>query len=569
MNQPRGRSAGRLCMATAVAVLLAAAVPLAAESGPGSGGKISPRVRAEVREKEKKKAKKSKVDVLVRFSRKPSAAEHALVKGLGGEIRGQYTSGWTSVQVPASSVKPLSEIATVQYVASDPMVWASMDAARAAAGLPTPDLPQSALKGAGVTIAMIDSGVAPHPEIQTLVASVDFVRPDLGTVAPQTSIDPNGHGTHVAGILVGDGSHSRDGRFTGIAPAASLVSLRVLDELGSGRASDMLAALEWVRLHKDEYGIRVVNLSLGHPVYEPAAQDPLVQAVEALWNAGVVVVCSAGNLGREGHGTVTSPCNARDAISVGATNDRGTVESFDDTVATYSSRGPTALDTVAKPDLVAPGNRIVSARAAGSRLDALYPEGRVANDPDAPEVEEHYELSGTSMAAPMVAGAAALMLELEPSLNPATVKARLMLSARKPTVGDPFATGSGSLDILAALQTSGSVAVAPSPRVFPDSSNTLSVEDTAVLWSNAEFSLQVLWSQAVLWSSEPAGAGVLSSYGVICPDTSANAQLWPEAAMWPEATMWPESTLWSESVLFSDELVKLPVESLTVPVSDP
>src|SRR5262249_39413223 len=155
----------------------------------------------------------------------------------------------------------------------------------------------------------------------------------------------------------------------GVAPAAKLVSVRVLDGLGQGSTSAMLAGLDWVLQHKSQYGIRVVNLSLGHPVYEAPETDPLVQAVEGLWDAGIVVVCSAGNSGRDGHGTISSPCNSRKVITVGALNDRKTALTLDDTVATYSSQGPTRFNLVAKPDLVAPGNKIWSTRSTGSTLD--------------------------------------------------------------------------------------------------------------------------------------------------------------------------------------------------------
>ena len=332
----------------------------------------------------------------------------------------------------------------------------------------------------------------------------------------------------------------------------------------------MLTGLQWVLDHKDQYGIRVLNLSLGHPVYESAESDPLVQMVDDLWDSGVVVVCSAGNSGRDGHGTITSPCNSRKVITVGAMNDRKTADITDDTVTTYSSRGPTRVDLVAKPDLLAPGNRIVSVRSPGSTLDLELPDNRVAGDPTKPWDVDYFELSGTSMAAPIVAGAATLMLEQEPSLNPGTVKARLMLSARKGAVGDPFATGAGALDILAALHTTGQVVDAPSPLVLVDDlSDQLSFENTGVLWSNPTFSLAALWSDAVLWSAGTSlDAAVLSSSGVLLPDTTANALLWPEAMLWPEATLWPDSTLWSEAVLWPDAASPV-VETLGTLVEDP
>ena len=527
---------------------LASAAPSSATPGHRSHGKLSAKARDEAKAKGT-----AKIDVIVRFRHSPGASERALVAASGGQVRRQHRSRWMTLRIPGNAVPALSNNPNVEFVAIDAPLAASMEVSRGTAGVPTPAMPESALKGAGVTIAIVDSGVAPHPEIQTLVASVDFVGAYDPNFAPGGSVDPNGHGTHVAGIMVGNGSHSDDGRLAGVAPEASLVSVRVLDGMGRGNSSDMLAALQWVLEHKDQYGIRVLNLSLGHPVYESADVDPLVQAVDELWDAGVVVVCAAGNSGRDGHGTVSSPCNSRKVITVGALNDRRTADLTDDTVTTYSSRGPTRLDLIAKPDLIAPGNRIVSLRSAGSHLDTLYPASRVAGDSSQPDVFEHFELSGTSMASPFVSGAAALMLQQEPSLNPATVKARLMLSARKAAVGDPFATGAGLLDIEGALRATGAVAVAPSSLVQPDANGGLTVENTAVLWSNAAFSLQTLWGTAVLWSDAAADQSQLTTYAVLWPDTDALATLWPESTTSAEATLWPESTLWSEAVLWPDE----------------
>jgi serine protease AprX len=433
--------------------------------------------------------------------------------------------------------------------------------------------------------------VALHPDIQTLTAAVDFVNPpvpiqgqdgallDAGLESPLTSplnsVDPNGHGTHVAGILVGNGSHSPEGRLAGIAPQANLVSVRVLDDVGSGTTSGVLAGLQWILAHKDEYGIRVVNVSLGHPVYEPLEVDPLVQAVDALWDSGVVVVCSAGNAGRDGYVTITSPCNSRKVITVGATNDHQTPEITDDTITTYTSRGPTALDLVAKPDLVAPGNRIVSARAAGSYLDSLFPDRRVAADPNQPDVAEYFEMSGTSMSAPIVAGTAALMLEQDPSLNPGTVKARLMMSARKPVVGDPLVTGAGMLDILGALQATGYVADAPSPKTIPDPcTGLIGFENTAVLWGNEAFSLMALWSSAVIWTDPTAAyEAILWSAGELWPASEVwpETELWPEemSEVWPENELWPDTEAWIPQLTSPAESEPVAIEPLAVGYQDP
>jgi serine protease AprX len=495
----------------------------------------------------------SKMDVIVRFRRAPGAAEKMLVQSFGGGVRKQLrdNSRWMSLRLPANLVSRLSEHTIVDFVAADEPVTAALDVTRAAADQPTIDVPESELKGAGITVAVVDSGVAQHADLQNLIAAVDFTGPQsplgvLGNLlAPGDSADPNGHGTHVAGIVAGSGSHSPNGAMAGVAPEANLVSVRVLDGAGRGQTSDVLAGLQWILANKAQYGIRVVNLSLGHPVFEPADTDPLVQAVDALWDAGVVVVCSAGNGGRNGYVTVTSPCNSRKVITVGATNHHHTADIGDDTITTYSSRGPTALDLFAKPDLVAPGNRIVSARSADSYMDLLFPDRRVAADPSEPTVQEYTEMSGTSMAAPLVAGTAALMLQQDPSLNPGTVKARLMLSARKPATGDPLVTGAGLLDILAALRATGTVADAPSPKAFADADTGLiGFENTGVLWGNDEFSLMAIWSNAVIWTDPSAYyQAVIWSAGELWPAGEA----WPENELWPNAEVWPENLLWPDN----------------------
>jgi serine protease AprX len=500
---------------------------------------------------------RTKLDVIVRFRRSPGSPESSFVGGIGGQVRRHHRSRWMTVRLPGNAVAALADNPAVEYVAVDAPISAAMDVARKAGGKPTTSQPESWLKGSGVTIAMVDSGVAAHPELQTLVAAVDFVGAYDPLFAPLGSIDANGHGTHVAGIMIGNGTHSYGKKYVGIAPEASLVSLRVLDGAGRGQTSGMLSALQWVLEHKDQYGIRVLNLSLGHPVYEPANADPLVQAVEELWDAGIVVVCSAGNAGHDGHGTISSPCNSRKVITVGALNDRNTLDTWDDTVATFSSLGPTRIDLVAKPDLIAPGNRIVSARAPGSHLDLIAPERRVLGNGG--YIREHFEMSGTSMAAPMVSGTVALMLEQDPLLNPGTVKARLMRSARKVSTGDPFASGAGVLDILAALRASGEVADAPSPRVFPDSATGhLGVENTAVLWGNPAFPLSDAWSSAVIWPEATLWSqSVVLSNGILWPEgLEGSSLLWPELAA--VSTLWPESTLWSEAVLWPE----LPLEEI-------
>jgi serine protease AprX len=516
------------------------------------------------------------MDILVRFRQMPGAAARSLVQGLGGKERRKLSasSRWLSLRVPANRVAALADHYSVDSVVIDEPVMTSMDIAREAANEPVEPAPESALKGAGVTIAMVDSGVALHPDIQTLTAVVDAVgQPTPFAAPPQTTVDPYGHGTHVAGIMVGSGSHS-DGRLAGVAPQASLISVRVLDGLGRGLASDVLAGLQWVGDHKTEYGIRVVNLSLGHAVVESASVDPLVEAVDALWDAGVVVVCSAGNRGRSGHVTITSPCNSRKVITVGATNHRGTGPIDDDKVATYSSRGPTTFDLVAKPDLVAPGNRIVSLRSAGSLMDTLLPDRRVAADPANPTLQEYFEMSGTSMASPIVAATAALMIEQDPSLNPGSVKARLMMSARKARFGDPLVSGAGYLDMLGALRATWFAADAPSPRALPEvNEGSITFENTSTLWGDDAFSLRALWADSVSWSDPNAYLQpLLQTDGEIWPtgvSGESMGEVWPNSEVWPESEVWPDSPAWTPAVTEPQEFGPVMTEALSTGFRDP
>ena len=290
---------------------------------------------------------------------------------------------------------------TAETVGAD-QVWSG-----AAAGL-------AGYTGKGIGVAVIDSGVASHKSIrERIVASYDFtgggVRDELG------------HGTHVAGIIVGD----QDSGYPGIAPGSHIVSLKVLNGDGSGETSDVISAIQWAVDNRARYNLRIINLSLGHPVFESYRDDPLCQAVQLAVDAGMVVVAAAGNFGKTADGRsviggIVSPGNSPAALTVGASNTLGTVQRSDDVMASYSSRGPTAIDGLLKPELVAPGNKVVAAAAQGASLPKTYSE-RVVSGQGA---EAFIEFSGTSMAAAVVSGAAALVLDANESLTPARCEAR-------------------------------------------------------------------------------------------------------------------------------------------------
>ncbi|TMH91658.1 MAG: hypothetical protein E6H42_08965 [Betaproteobacteria bacterium] len=316
---------------------------------------------------------------------------------------------------------------------------------------------EQGITGGGVTVAILDSGIAEDADLvqpdNRLLASVNFADERLTS-------DPGGHGTHIAGIVAGNGSNS-GGEFTGIAPQANVVDVRVLGSTGSGRISSVVRGIEWVLAHRTAYNIRVINLSFGAPATLPYRADPMSAAVEIAWRRGLVVVAASGNGGPD-RDTVVTPGIDPYAITVGATDDRGTIGRGDDLLAWFSAWG--SADSNAKPDLVAPGRRIVSLRVPGSALDVLFPDRVVVAQNGA----TYFRLTGTSMATAVVSGAAALLLQRRPTLTPDQVKA-LLVGTTQPygedsgqVLPDPIADGSGLLDAYAAVNTAPSGAPAPS-----------------------------------------------------------------------------------------------------------
>ena len=322
------------------------------------------------------------VDVIVQFTTPPSAADLSKVAQQGGRLKAKFRHiPAAAFTVPAAALKGMAADARVKYVSRDRKLAGALEFAEPAVGA------QIALQygwdGSGVGVAVIDSGIASdHPDLKTRVVYAESFVPD-----DSSTDDVYGHGTHVSGIVGGNGSASSGPSFVytfrGIAPKANLINLRVLDNHGQGTDSAVIAALDRAIELKATYGIRVVNLSLGRNVYENYTLDPLCQAVERAWQSGLVVVVAAGNSGRDnsmgtqGYSTIASPGNDPYVITVGAMKDMSTAARGDDLIASYSSKGPTLLDQVVKPDLVAPGNGIVSALASNSTIRQLYPDNVV------------------------------------------------------------------------------------------------------------------------------------------------------------------------------------------------
>ena len=305
--------------------------------------------------------------------------------------------------------------------------------------------------GKGIGVAVLDSGIASHAALKNVVASVNFVSGASGTG------DAFGHGTHVAGIIGGSATNVTSLYAGGVAPDANIINVRVLGPDGTGTTSDVIAGMEWAIANRERYNIRVINLSLGHPVTEPSATDPLCEEVEKATALGIVVVAAAGNAGKsaDGHtvlGGIASPGNSPFALTVGAVNTWQTPGRSDDSVTTYSSRGPTRFEQAVKPDIVAPGNKIVSLEASQSYLAANFSALHVAGS----GTNAYMRLSGTSMATPMVSGAVALLLQGNPSLTPAQVKLAMQSGATYLANDGLMAGGAGSVNFWTARQLSGS-----------------------------------------------------------------------------------------------------------------
>jgi serine protease AprX len=374
--------------------------------------------------------------------------------------------------------------------------------------------------GTGIGIAVIDSGITPWHDDLTGVASSQRVDQFVDFVNQRTApYDDYGHGTHVAGIITGNGFDSGGAR-SGIAPAARLVALKALDGSGSGRISDVIAALGYVIAYKGPFALRVINLSVGAGVYESYNLDFLTLAAKRAVDAGIVVVAAAGNNGRRRDGTtqyggITAPGNAPWVLTVGASNHNGTVDRADDTMAPFSSRGPTAVNYAAKPDLVAPGVGIESlsdpssamyASRSSFLLDGTVPVGYLP----------YLSLTGTSQSTPVVSGSVALMLQANPALTPNAIKAILQYTAQPYTGYDALTQGAGFLNALGAIQLARFFAV-PSASGYPSDPNWI----RQLIWGTHRIQGGYptpdanAWSTGADWGAPTTAAGNNIAWGVI------------------------------------------------------
>lgn len=341
--------------------------------------------------------------------------------------------------VPAKKIPQLAKARGVRYIVPDgPVTLGAVETA----GLQTvfPQVTGAAtlwntgtgLTGKGVTVAVVDSGVAAHPDFDTRVLS-------RWSAKSSDQADASGHGTHVAGIIAG---RSADGHYIGVAPEANIVAVKTANDQLATSESGVVKALQWVYDNRSTYNIRIVNMSLSAQTENSYLFSPMAAAAEKLWQSGIVVIVAAGNRATQPHAMWYPPSNDPFLITVGALDDNLTVDPTDDSIAPFSSYGQTQ-NLYSKPDLVAPGRKILAPLAAGTaHLAQTFPD-RVTPD------GKYIRLSGTSMASPVVSGLAALLLERYPTLTPNQVK--WALTATTVTYpGQPAGTA-GAVDIQAAL----------------------------------------------------------------------------------------------------------------------
>ncbi|MEO7158148.1 MAG: S8 family peptidase, partial [Vicinamibacterales bacterium] len=372
----------------------------------------------------------------------------------GLRIKKQLSSG-AVFSVSTAKLDALSLDDEIDVVSANAIVRSAMALTTAVTGADAALAGQIAtlgkVNGSGIGVAVIDSGIADHPALQNrVVANVDFTDPR------GRGYDYYGHGTHIAGIIAARAfNNSGEGADSGMAPAAHLINLKVLDSNGAGEAADVIEAIDWAVKYRRQYGIRVINLSLGAVPTLSYTLDPICLAVKRASEAGLVVVASAGNYGQtpEGKlvaGSITSPGISPYAITVGATRTQGTLDTSDDEVAPWSSKGPTA-DNIIKPDLVAPGSKIVSTAVKGSTLTSMFPDRLL----DGPGARDYFPMSGTSMSAAVVSGAVALLLDSQSNLTPFQVKVALQASAHFLPSAGLLVGGAGELDLehLGSLQS--------------------------------------------------------------------------------------------------------------------
>jgi serine protease AprX len=492
---------------SAVAALLAVAVPLTAATAASA----APSAAAKLATAAKQSPNKS-VTAIVQFKSSVSEAKaKRIVKASGGKVTAKLPAvGGFAVKLSAKQAGALKTVKGVLNVTLNTKVQTTgISPEQLATNFPKTTGADQAwaqgITGKGVGVAIIDSGINGDIADFKNADGTSRVNNVISNPGAFTAGDPVGHGTHVAGIVAGNSTFRTDGlagKYAGIAPEANIVAVKTADEYGNSTVLDVINALQFVVDRKDELNIRVVNLSVSSDTPGSYLLDPLNAAVEFAWHAGIVVVSAVGNRGDAADAAQYAPGNDPYVISVGATDEAGTPAVSDDTVAAFSSRGR-SQDGFAKPDVFAPGAKIVAPLAAGSAFAQIAPATSIF------ENGQYIRIGGTSMASPVVAGAAALLLQARPDLNPDQVKALLTQNVNR------TADNVGSVSIPAALAAQpGQANVGLSPNPVVKSALLLAgIDPTRATWTRATWTratwTRATWTGAVwtraTWTANAAG----------------------------------------------------------------
>jgi serine protease AprX len=483
-------------------------------------------------------------------------ASEGNVSSLRGRLRGivrRELEGSVALDVSRAEFEAMSNDSALAHISADVPVFSDMAITNKVTGASSLWQGTSGLlglfatagyDGSGIGVAVVDSGIAPHSALDTRVVA----RVNLVSWEGATTGDPYGHGTHVAGIIAGNTSAAKyvtPAFAGGSAPGVKLIDVRVLGATGVGYTSDVIAGIDWAVANRSKYGIRVINLSLGHAVSEPAAIDPLCRAVARAVQAGVTVVASAGNYGLTSSGApvlggITSPGNSPYAITVGAIDTAATITRADDTVAPYSSKGPTAYDLAVKPDVVAPGTKLVSLESQGSYLAKKYPAWHIAGSGK----NAYFRLTGTSMSTAVVSGGVALLLDANPYMTPGQIKIALQMGATFMPQAGLVASGAGSVNFPQSQKVAATGLVSSllgTVDKLLGTSSGATFRDTGTLIDRVydRTGIRLLGLLDLGWllgTADYAEPGVLNLLGLSNPiaQTPANHLVWGDVATWTD-----------------------------------
>jgi serine protease AprX len=474
----------------------------------------------------------------------------AAVKQAGGRITRELgIINGVSAQLTAEQLRAITAINGVGVFADKQVTTMGGSDAYHIPLLGVDGLHAMGINGSGVTVAVLDTGTWNSVAMVKNPAGAVRLLAEWDAISSETlALDTVGHGTHVASIIASS-DFSDTGKPKGIAPYAKLVSVRAFDGNGKGSYATVINGLQWLLTNRSTYNIRILNLSFGAKPQSSYWNDPLNQAVMKLWQAGIVVVVSAGNAGPSAQ-SITAPGNIPYVITVGAMSDNYTpANAADDRLASFSSTGPT-YEGFVKPDIVAPGGHLIGIMEEDMAIPKAHPAFVTAG-------HDEYTMSGTSQAAAVVSGTVALILQAQPSLTPNQVKCKLMSSARAAVDGtgklaySVFQQGAGAINAYAAVLNYYTSCGNPGLDIAADIAGTKHFGGPAHQKSDGTFyvvdlSGQPINQQGYLWNN-----GYLWNQGYLW----ANGYLWSQGYLWTQGYLWNNGYLWNSGYLWNQSFV--------------